>query len=205
VFNLDKGNAMNSIHYNAAATHRLVWATLCSAAVWGLAGCGSNVKLDDKAPAVESRTGTIVNPDGSTGAMSGGTSQSGVTSVDLTKGAAGAGGDLTSGVSRVIYFDYDSYTVREDARPSIDAYGKTLAANRAKKLSVEGHTDDRGGREYNLALGQKRAEAVVRALTVSGATDSQLEAVSFGKERPAATGADEAVYAKNRRVELTNR
>jgi peptidoglycan-associated lipoprotein len=72
-------------------------------------------------------------------------------------------------------------------------------------MAAEGHTDERGGREYNLALGQKRAEAVVRALVVSSAADNQLEAVSFGKERPAATGSDEAAYAKNRRVELANR
>jgi peptidoglycan-associated lipoprotein len=87
----------------------------------------------------------------------------------------------------------------------IDLNAKVLAANRAKRMAAEGHTDERGGREYNLALGQKRAEAVVRALVVSGAAENQLEAVSFGKERPAATGSDEAAYAKNRRVELTNR
>jgi peptidoglycan-associated lipoprotein len=106
---------------------------------------------------------------------------------------------------RTIYFDYDSYVVRDDGRPVVEANARALAANRSSKLSVEGHTDERGGREYNLALGQKRAEAVVRALTLSGAADNQLEAVSFGKERPAATGSDENAYAKNRRVELVSR
>ena len=67
---------------------------------------------------------------------------------------------------------------------------------------LEGHTDERGGREYNLALGQKRAEAVRRSLTVLGVNDNQIEAVSFGKEKPAAAGSDEAAYAKNRRVEF---
>ena len=69
-------------------------------------------------------------------------------------------------------------------------------------MQLEGHTDDRGGREYNLALGQKRAETVRRALTLLGVSDAQVEAVSFGKEKPAASGADDAAYAKNRRVEI---
>ena len=72
-------------------------------------------------------------------------------------------------------------------------------------MTVEGHTDERGGREYNLALGQKRAEAVVRSLTLLGATDSQLEAVSFGKERPSVTGSDESAWARNRRAELKDK
>jgi peptidoglycan-associated lipoprotein len=80
-----------------------------------------------------------------------------------------------------------------------------LSTNRAKKLVVEGHTDERGGREYNLALGQKRAEAVLHTLTLLGASDGQLEAVSFGEERPAAQGSDESAWAKNRRAELKDR
>jgi peptidoglycan-associated lipoprotein len=162
---------------------------ICASA---LVGCGSSVKLDDKAPPVENRTATPVDTTAP--------AQSQVTSVDLTKGPAD-----TTGADRIVYFDFDSYTVRDDARRVIDLNAKVLAANRAKRMAAEGHTDERGGREYNLALGQKRAEAVVRALVVSGAADNQLEAVSFGKERPAATGSDEAAYAKNRRVELANR
>ena len=72
-------------------------------------------------------------------------------------------------------------------------------------MAVEGHTDERGGREYNLALGQKRAEAVRRALGLLGVTDAQVEAVSFGKEKPAAQGSDETSWAKNRRAELSYR
>jgi peptidoglycan-associated lipoprotein len=72
-------------------------------------------------------------------------------------------------------------------------------------MVIEGHTDERGGREYNLALGQKRAEAVLRALVMLGAADNQLEAVSFGKERPAVQGSDEAAWAQNRRAELKDR
>ena len=87
----------------------------------------------------------------------------------------------------------------------IEAHAKALAADRSRRLSVEGHTDERGGREYNLALGQKRAEAVARALALLGATQEQVEAVSYGEERPAETGGDEAAYAKNRRAELAYR
>ena len=183
----------------ACATSRLLWTSLCAVA---LVGCGSNVKLDENAPPVESRSGTAVNPDGSGGASSGATSQSQVTPVDLTQGA---GSDAANAAKRIVYFDFDSYVVRDDARPVIDFNAKALASNKAKKMSAEGHTDERGGREYNLALGQKRAEAVVRALTLAGAADGQVEAVSFGKERPAVVGSDEAAYAKNRRVELVSR
>ena len=159
-----------------------------------LAGC-SSVKLDDVP--VENR-----NTTGGTGAAggsgtTGGAGQSGVTAVDLTKG----GGD-TTGSGRVIYFDFDSYAVKDEYRGTIDTYAKTLATDRKKHLSVEGHTDERGGREYNLALGQKRAEAVAKSLALLGAGQAQVEAVSFGKERPAAQGSDEAAWAKNRRAEL---
>ena len=87
----------------------------------------------------------------------------------------------------------------------IEANGKALAADRKRHVTVEGHTDDRGSSEYNLALGQRRAEAVVRSLTLVGADAAQLEAVSFGKERPAVQGEDEAAWAKNRRAELASR
>lgn len=186
---------MNPIALSSVSSQRLLWSSLCAVA---LVGCGSNVKLDDKVPPVESRTGTSVD-----GAMAGGAAQSQVTPVDLTGGGGVAAAFAAAG--KVVYFDYDSYVVRDDARPVVDANAKVLAANKGAKLSVEGHTDERGGREYNLSLGQKRAEAVVRALTLAGATDGQLEAVSFGKERPAVTGSDEAAYAKNRRVELASR
>jgi peptidoglycan-associated lipoprotein len=174
-----------------------------AALVAALAGCASGVKLNEGVP-VESRTGPAVTPGaaGAANAGNAGTPQSRVTPVDLTGStAANPAGNL----ARVIYFDYDSFVVKDEFRPAVEGHAKLLSADRKKKLSVEGHTDERGGREYNLALGQKRAESVAKALTLLGATDGQVEAVSFGKERPAANGADEAAFAKNRRVEMNNR
>jgi peptidoglycan-associated lipoprotein len=174
-----------------------------AALVTVLAGCASGVKLSEDAP-VESRTGTAVTPAASSGVNAGtsSTSQSRVVPVDLTGSTAtNAAGNL----ARIIYFDYDSFVVKEEFRPAVEGHAKLLSADRKKKLSIEGHTDERGGREYNLALGQKRAESVAKALTLLGATDAQVEAVSFGKERPAANGSDEAAFAKNRRVEINNR
>ena len=95
--------------------------------------------------------------------------------------------------------------MKDEYRRLVEANAKALAADRKRKIAVEGHTDERGGREYNLALGQKRAEAVAKSLTLLGANDGQIEAVSFGKERPAVQGSDEAAWAKNRRAELTPR
>jgi peptidoglycan-associated lipoprotein len=108
-------------------------------------------------------------------------------------------------LDRVIYFDFDSYAVKDEFRPIIEAHAKMLKANSSAKEVAEGHTDERGGSEYNLALGQKRAEAVVQQMKVLGVGDSQLEAVSYGKERPAVDGHDEAAWAKNRRVELRSK
>jgi peptidoglycan-associated lipoprotein len=176
---------------------------LAVALVSALTACGSAVKLNENTP-IESRTGKAVVPGAGDAANAGtaSTSQSRVTPVDLTgANSANAAGNL----ARVIYFDYDSFIVKDEFRPSVEGHAKLLSADRKKKLSIEGHTDERGGREYNLALGQKRAESVAKALTLLGATDVQVEAVSFGKERPAANGADEAAFAKNRRVEMNNR
>ena len=162
-----------------------------------LAGC-STTKLDTPVP-VESRTGSSAGAAGTGGANSAGTSQSAVTPVDLSKDTA------ASGVNRVVYFDFDSFALKDEYRPTVENYAKALSADRKKRVAVEGHTDERGGREYNLALGQKRAEVVARSMTLLGATDAQIEAVSFGKERPAVQGSDEAAWAKNRRAELNSK
>lgn len=171
--------------------------TLVAAAV--LAGCGSAVKLDEpKEVKVESR-----EPPKSTQEqkpLEG--AQTAVPTVDLfTKLSE----EVNSGNKRVIYFDFDSDVVKEEYRPLIDLHARRLNANKKAALNLEGHTDERGGREYNLALGQRRAEAVAKSLTLLGVGANQVEAVSFGKERPAAQGTGEEVWAKNRRVELKDK
>lgn len=164
-------------------------------AALALAGCSSPVKLDE--PPVESRTAAPVGGAGAGGSASG-TGQSQVANVDLSAQQAGA-------LGKVVYFDFDSFLVKDEFRPIVDNYSKVLNGDRKKRVVIEGHTDERGGREYNLALGQKRAEAVAKSLTLLGVQDAQIESVSYGKERPAVTGGDEAAWAKNRRAELRDR
>ena len=164
------------------------------------AACSSPVKLDDKADVpVESRTPT---PAGgvAAGAGAGQAGQSQVSTVNVGKDAAAAAGAM-----RIVYFDFDSFAVKDEYRPVIETQAKRLATNRSQRATIEGHTDERGGREYNLALGQKRAEAVQRAMTLLGVSETQLEPVSFGKERPSTQGSDEAAWAKNRRAEIKDR
>jgi len=156
-----------------------------------LAGCSSGVKLNDVP--VEDKSASA------SGIGDGQNNASGVANVVTDKAGSGIG---PAGVSHVVFFDYDSFVIKAEARPIIENHAKFLQANKQRKAMLEGHTDERGGREYNLALGQKRAEAVQRALTLLGVSDSQIEAVSYGKEKPSAQGADEVSYAKNRRVEF---
>jgi len=103
---------------------------------------------------------------------------------------------------RSVYFDFDKFDIRANQAAVVERQGKYLAANPALKIRAEGNADERGGREYNLALGQKRAEAVVRGLKAYGVKDGQVEPVSFGSEKPVATGHNEAAWAQNRRVDL---
>lgn len=103
---------------------------------------------------------------------------------------------------RSIYFDYDSNLVKDEFKPLVTAHARYLSQNRAAQVRIEGNADDRGSREYNLALGQRRAEAVKQMLQLLGAQASQIEAVSFGEEKPKATGQDEASWAENRRADI---
>ena len=116
--------------------------------------------------------------------------------------AADAGMAGPANAAKVIYFDYDSYIVKPEFQAVIEAHAQYLKANQRAKVSLEGHTDERGSREYNLALGQKRADAVRQSLTLLGVSAAQIESVSFGEEKPAVAGSDEAAYAKNRRAEF---
>jgi len=106
---------------------------------------------------------------------------------------------------RIVYFDFDSSAIRPEFQAVIEAHARALKADKTKKANIQGHTDERGGREYNLALGQKRAEAVRKSLSLLGVSDAQMEAVSFGKEKPAMLGGSDAAMEKNRRAEIAVR
>jgi peptidoglycan-associated lipoprotein len=157
-----------------------------------LAAC-SSTKLDDKNAPVENRAGT--------GATTDGADPRAVNAVNA--GSTDPLNDPQGILSkRSIYFDYDSYTVKDEFRSVVEAHAKYLNSHKDRKVIIQGNTDDRGGTEYNLALGQKRAEAVRKALVLLGVSDAQVEAVSFGKEKPKALGSDEATWAENRRSDI---
>jgi peptidoglycan-associated lipoprotein len=110
-----------------------------------------------------------------------------------------AGSDLAK---RSIYYDFDSYSIKEEYVPVVDAHAKLLMQHSDLKIAVQGNCDDRGSREYNLALGQRRADSVKRAMVLLGVGDKQIETVSFGAEKPVAFGQDEESWAKNRRSDI---
>ena len=158
-----------------------------------VAACSSPVKLDDKA-AVEDRTGSTTGQ---------GADPRSVGTINATRSGMDPLNDPQGVLAkRSIYFDLDSYSVKDEFKPVLDAHARYLNANKSRQIVIQGNTDERGGREYNLALGQKRAEAVRRALSLLGVQESQMEAVSFGKEKPKALGSDEAAWAENRRADI---
>ena len=157
-----------------------------------LAACGSSVDLNSAAGApVDNRTGGAA-----AGATSGAAGGANLSSSAIDEAAYNA-------LIKVVYFDFDSAQVRSEFNAGLEAKAKYLQADRSRRVKLEGHTDERGGSEYNLALGQQRAEAVRKSLAVLGVSESQMEAVSYGKEKLASTGADETAHAANRRVELS--
>jgi peptidoglycan-associated lipoprotein len=169
-----------------------------------LAGCASQetqteAPIDDKGAATASAGGATTSGIGGTGV--GGTTASG------SAVGTGAGGsplrDPANILSkRTVYFDYDSFVVKDEFRPLVEAHARYLVANRGTRVIIQGNTDERGSREYNIALGQKRADAVKRVMTLLGAQETQIETVSFGKEKPKNPGHDESAWAENRRGDI---
>ena len=192
-------------------THRLPTVFALSAALVLLAACGTTKMPDEAATTMATAAPVVATPTPAPAAAAtpSATAQSTVTSVDLAKSqaaaAAAAAALMTLPSQRVVYFDFDSYVIRSEFQPTLEGFARVLGANAGKQLVIEGHADERGSREYNLALGQKRATAVLNSLKLLGAKEGQMEAVSFGEERPAATGNDESAWAKNRRAELKDR
>ncbi len=103
---------------------------------------------------------------------------------------------------RSVFFDYDSVVVKDEYKPLVSAHARYLVANRTQKITIEGNTDERGSREYNIALGQKRADSVRQMMVLLGVKEDQIEAVSFGEEKPRNQGHDEASFSQNRRSDI---
>ena len=174
-------------------------ALAASAFVFALAGC-SSVNLEDQPPApiVDATAGTATKT---------GPDPRAVAAVDAQ---AGRGLDPLNDPNnplskRSVFFDFDSFVVKSEYQPLVQTHGSYLGTNKQRRITVEGHTDERGGREYNLALGQKRAEAVKQRLMLLGVTDTQIETVSFGEEKPRGTGSSEDAWSQNRRADLNYR
>ena len=172
---------------------------LTASVVFALVGC-SSVNLDEQpaAPIVDATpaAATQTGPD-----------PRAVAPVDAQAGRAlDPLNDPNNPLSkRSIFFDFDSFVVKSEYQPIVQTHGSYLGSNKSRRVTIEGHTDERGGREYNLALGQKRAEAVKQRLMLLGVVESQVETVSFGEEKPKSTGSNEEAWAQNRRADLNYR
>jgi len=161
-----------------------------------LAGCKTTPTEDTAAPVEDkSAAGTTAG-----GASTSGTSGTGVSG---TSGMSNPLRDPNNILSkRSVYFDFDSYVVRDEFKPLVEAHGRYLQSNRNARMTIQGNADERGSHEYNLALGQRRADAVKRMMILLGAGDGQVETVSFGKEKPRNQGHDEVAWAENRRDDM---
>lgn len=174
-------------------THPTRWLALLALTVF-LAGCASTEDDIDDSEMAEIDQAAAAEAES-------GAAASGASSSSSFEGEALE--DPSSPLSeRIIYFDYDSSSLSDEAMDRLEAHGEYLADNPNRQMLVEGHTDERGAREYNLALGERRAEAVKQALTLAGADEDQIDTVSYGEESPAASGSTESAWAENRRAEL---
>ncbi len=176
-------------------TPRFTAAILLAAAV--LAGCSSTPMAP--APAKPAMASAAPMPAPATSSAPKPVASSTVTTVALPPHL-----DPKSLISteRSVYFDFDVFAVKSEYTGLIERHGKYLASKPTLSIKIEGNADERGSAEYNLALGQKRAQSVLQALKIYGVKDSQMEAISWGRERPKATGHDEAAWAENRRADL---
>ena len=166
-----------------------------------LSACASTATQEQQPPAgVEDRS------PGATGAQSQAVQGKGVTGVDLTGQKSGAMSPLTDPSNilskRSIYYDFDQYEIKDEYKPIIEAHAGYLRDHPDAKVLIQGNTDERGSREYNVALGQRRADGVKKMLLLLGAKEDQVEAVSLGEEKPRAQGTDEQAYAQNRRCDI---
>ncbi|NIW86610.1 MAG: peptidoglycan-associated lipoprotein Pal [Gammaproteobacteria bacterium] len=170
-------------------------------AAMALAACGAMTQKDERAAQVEDRSTAMQGdqgPGGAGGVTTGGMASSGFQGHPLD--------DPNSPLSsQVIYFDFDKSEIKPEYRDIVEAHARYLANNPSATVTLEGHADERGTREYNIALGDRRAGAVQRLMSVLGASGQQVRTVSYGEERPAADGHGERAWSKNRRVEIIYR
>ena len=162
-----------------------------------LAACSSTVKDEQKSVTVEERKPTVSQPTTPT------TPQPQTSGVTPQATGANPLKDPNNILSkRSVYFDYDQFVVKDEFRPMVSAHAKYLSSTSSARVTIQGNTDERGSREYNLALGQKRADAVKQMMVLSGAPSQNIETVSFGEEKPRAQGSNEAAWAENRRADI---
>ena len=196
---------------------RLIRVTSLACGIALLAACSSTpsdqkgAPVDEQSPLASASTGSGASTNPSSGS---GVSGSAISpNAGSTPGSSAASAASSSGRSplrdpgsilskRSVFYDYDSFVVRDEFKPVIEAHGRYLRDNKAAHVIIQGNTDERGGREYNLALGNKRAESVKKMLSVLGVQEAQMETVSLGKEKPRNPGSDEGAWAENRRSDL---
>jgi len=173
-------------------------AVIAAAYLAALGGCSTqpSAPVDDQSTAAAAAA-----------AAKPGTTTSGATTSGISGTSTGAGGNPLKDPNNVlskrsVYFEFDSFVVEDKYKALVESHAKYLSGNRAAKVTLQGNTDERGSREYNIALGQKRAEAVKRVMVLMGAQDVVIETVSYGKEKPKREGHDEAAWAENRRVDI---
>ena len=174
---------------------KIVLATLIAIAVAGCQTTPEPAPVDDKSGSTPPPTSSVAP-----GTTTSGANQGAVTGSTTAANPLRDPNNILS--KRNIFFEFDSFAVSDQYKPSVEAHARYLAQNRSAKLTIQGHTDERGSREYNIALGQKRADAVKRMMTLLGVQEMQIETVSFGKEKPRNLGHDEAAWADNRRVDI---
>jgi peptidoglycan-associated lipoprotein len=172
------------------------------AVVAGLSGCATT--------STESPQGTPGATPSSTGSQSAATSGtvgtgSGTGQIGTGTGTGTRTGSQSPDLKRSVYYEFDKYDVKPEYRALIENHARWLRANPQARLTIEGNTDERGSREYNVALGQRRAESVTKMMVLLGVKPEQIEAVSFGKEKPRVTGHDESAWAENRRSDFAKR
>jgi len=165
-------------------------------AVAVLAGACASKEVQQE-PAVADRSSAVPPTTGSTGASS----TTRPTTMDTMRGNPLT--DPNSPLSkRSVYFDFDSNAVKDEYRGLVQAHSRYMTDKRDSRIRIEGNCDERGSREYNLALGQRRAEAVKKVMTVLGVSDGRIETTSYGEEKPVAMGHDESSWAQNRRADI---